>query len=82
MLEISQAPKEGKGMSQGPWDIQGWVGGSWEWDIISFCLLFLELKSVPRAQASEEAAWLGMGVGHSENGRRQKGPGWGDVSLC
>lgn len=51
-------------MSQGPWDMQGWVGGSWEWDIISFCLLFLELKSVPRAQASEEAAWPGMGVGH------------------
>lgn len=69
-------------MSQGPWHIAGWVCGRWEWDIISFCLLFLELKSVPVAQIGEEAAWQGQGGGHLGNGRRQKGPGWGDVSLC
>lgn len=39
MLESSQAPKEGTGMSQRPGDTEGQVGGRWERNIVLFCLL-------------------------------------------
>lgn len=67
MLEISQAPKGGQGMSQGPWNIGAAGGGKWGQDTGCPDCSFLELRRVP-------GAWLNrQRGGHSQSGGRKKG---------